>query len=560
MSRRAWIISPFWDATLFIASPLLVIAAFVPLRAWVRSEQLSLWLLAFFTFGHHLPGFLRAYGDRELFARFRWRFLLAPPLVLAVSLWTDQRNLHGLLFLVFAWDIWHVLRQQYGFLRIYDAKLGVTDGRTARLDHALTLSWYITLIVMSPHYRHDLLLRLFSSGVPIFSPAALSAAETVLLAFSGALTLLYVLHHRRRPFNWRKLAALGSFLFATWYLYVALDDFIAGFAIWSAFHCLQYFGIVWAFHQKRRDQPGALAAWMRMLFRPRPALALCYLGLIFAYGGINYAARLLEGGAVSRLLMCLVISSGALHYYYDAFIWKIREPATARTLRLPVMAGVLRSPGLAQAALFGVALGVLSLLEIRRPNTEVNVLEALTRLSPEAAVSHLNWGNVLRRQGRLGDAEKTFARAAELEPRMPLSRYQLGLALAAQGKDLQAADAFRQAHEVDPSLTEARKNAAMLWTKGGIEAVRAGDTGTAFALFRRAAEWDPDSVDARINFGNLLMMRGDYRNAESEFRAALALQPDHGLAHHNLALLLARLGREAEARQHRRITLEGRAP
>lgn len=559
MNRRAWIISPFWDATLFIASPLLVIAAFVPLRAWVRSEQLSLWLLAFFTFGHHLPGFLRAYGDRELFARFRWRFLLAPPLLLAATLWTDQRNLHGLLFLVFAWDIWHVLMQQYGFLRIYDAKLGVTDGRTARLDHALTLSWYVTLIVMSPHYRHDLLLRLFSSGIPVFSAAALSAIEAGLLTLSGALTVLYVLHHRNRPLNWRKLAALGSFLFATWYLYVALNDFIAGFAIWSAFHCLQYFGIVWAFQQRRRDQPAALAGWMRALFRPRPALVFCYAGLILAYGGINYATRMIEGGAVSRLLMCLVITSGALHYYYDAFLWKIREPETARTFRLPVMAGVLRSPGLAQAALFAAALGALSLLEIRRPNAETNVLEALARLSPDAAVSHLNWGNALRRERRLEDAEKTFARAAELEPQAPLPRYQLGLTLAAQGKDLQAADAFRQAHELDPSLTEARKNAAMLWTKSGIEAVRAGDTRTAFALFRRAAEWDPDLVDARVNLGNLLMMRGEYRNAESEFRAALALQPDHRLAHHNLGLLLARLGREAEARRHLQTGAERRA-
>ena len=67
---------------------------------------------------------MRAYGDRELFARYRWRFLLAPPLILAATLWFSARDLHGLLLLVFTWDIWHVLMQHYGFMRIYDAKQG----------------------------------------------------------------------------------------------------------------------------------------------------------------------------------------------------------------------------------------------------------------------------------------------------------------------------------------------------------------------------------------------------------------------------------------------------
>src|SRR5262245_21579293 len=101
-SGSGWILSPFWDSALFIGAPLICIAAFVPLRSFWGSENLSLFLLAFFTFGHHLPGFIRAYGDRELFARYRWRFLLAPPIVLATTLWFNASELHGLLFLVFA--------------------------------------------------------------------------------------------------------------------------------------------------------------------------------------------------------------------------------------------------------------------------------------------------------------------------------------------------------------------------------------------------------------------------------------------------------------------------
>jgi tetratricopeptide (TPR) repeat protein len=555
-ARSPWILSPFWDLALFIASPLLVIAAFVPLRAWVRSEQLSLWLLAFFTFGHHLPGFLRAYGDRELFARYRWRFLLAPPLVFAATAWTDQRNLHGLLLLVFAWDIWHVLMQQYGFLRIYDAKAGTTDAVTARLDWAIAICWYVTLIVLSPHYRHDLMFRVFSSGIPLFSASALGALETALLAISIAVTVVYVVHvFRRPPLNWRKHAALAAFLFATWYLYVALDDFAAGFAVWSAFHCLQYFGIVWAYNRSRSGRPGALAGWARSLFSPGSVRVLCYAALIAGYGAINYAGRLAEQAAVSRWIMCFVIASGALHYYYDAFIWKIREPETARALRLPVAGQVLRSPGLAQAAVFGMALVGLSVLEARRPNPDAEVRQALTLFSPDAPVSHLNWGNQLRAAGRLEEARTAYSRAAETDPRSAQARFQLGLALADLGRALEAAEAFEQALDRDPSLGEARNNAATMWKRSGIAAVEASDHARALEYFGRAVPLNPADADLRVNLGNLLMIAGRFQEAEQEFRAALASSPNHAMSHNNLGLLLTRTGRMDEARRHLEFAL-----
>jgi tetratricopeptide (TPR) repeat protein len=549
-ARSPWILGPVWDLALFIASPLLVIAVFVPLRSWAGSERISLWLLAFFTFGHHLPGFLRAYGDRELFARFRWRFLLAPPLVFGATAWTDQRNLHGLLLLVFAWDIWHVLMQQYGFLRIYDAKAGTTDARTARLDWAVAISWYVTLIVLSPHYRHDLLFRAFSSGVPVFSPALLAGLEGTLMVLSAVVTLLYAARQRRRPFNWRKLGALASFLFASWYLYVALDDFVAGFAIWSAFHCLQYFGLVWAYNRQRRDQPGTLTAWSRRLFSPRPPMVLFYAALIAAWGAVNYAGRWLDGAAASRWLMCFVITSGALHYYYDAFIWKIREPETARALQLPAAGRVLRSPGLAQAALFGLALLFLSLLETSRPNPDSEIRLALTRFAPDSSVSHLNWASFLRARGRLDEARAAYARAAALDARSARARFELGLVLADLGRDLDAAEAFEDALRLDPVLAEARGNAAIAWRRSGNAALASGERPAAMERFRKALGWNPADVDARVNVGGLLLLDGKVAEAEREFRAAVAAGPDHALAHNNLGLALVRRGRWEEARPH----------
>ena len=176
-----WIISPLWDSVLFIGAPLVCIATLLPLSRLWTSEQTAVFLLAFFTFGHHFPGFVRTYGDRELFARYRLRFLLAPPLIFATALWFDLKDLHGLVIFVSAWDIWHVLMQHYGFMRIYDAKQGVMSSVVSRMDWAVSISWYLTLIIASPHYRHNLLSRAYAAGLPLISASTFVTVQNLMM-------------------------------------------------------------------------------------------------------------------------------------------------------------------------------------------------------------------------------------------------------------------------------------------------------------------------------------------------------------------------------------------
>lgn len=580
-----WILSPGWDWLLFIGSPLVVAALFVPLIGRVRSEQLSLFLLAFFTFGHHLPGFLRAYGDRDLFARYKWRFLLAPPLVFAATLASDTHGLHGLLLLVFLWDIWHVLMQHYGFMRIYDAKMGVTDSKTARLDWGVSLSWYVTAIAWSPHYVHDLFYRVFSSGVPVVPAGLVKAVTWGLAALSVLVTVLYVAHQWRRRMNLRKLATLAAFLFASWYLYAGIRDFVAGFAIWSAFHCLQYFGIVWAYNRNRREREGALAGWAEAMFAPRPLWVACYAAVILAYGAVNYSTQWIADETARRWLMSFVITSGALHYYYDAFIWKIREPETARWLKLPAAAGIMRNPGLAQASVFTAALIALALLEMRHPGQEMEIRRALARIAQGAEVAHLNLGDALREAKMPGQALEAYQEAARRGGSAE-AHHKLGLALAALDRPAEALAEFERAAALDAAHVEAHYNAALLLARRGepdralrhlasafpgadsvgqaskqpdaagllnnlgLGKLRAGRRDEARALFERAANLAPKDAGIRVNLGSLYMMERRWSQAEGEFRAAVAADPRHAMAHNNLGLLLIETGRREQARPH----------
>ena len=148
-----------------------------------------------------------------------------------------------------------------------------------------------------------------------------------------------------------------------------------------------------------------------------------------------------------------------------------------------------------------------------------------------------------------------------------------------------AEKSFVQALELSPDLFEAHHQA-------GILAGQRGDSRRAIAYLRRAAELHPAGAQIRYNLGVALSATvGGLANAEEQFTATLALQPDHAGAqravrdlrllqdsleaavakwrrsvqthpsdpvhHYNLAVALSKLGRlrEAEIEYRRALAL-----
>src|SRR4051794_30042169 len=106
-SSSRWVMSPAADLLLVIGAPLLSALFVLPLSELTSPATVWAIVMAFGAAGHHLPGFLRTYGDRALFRRYRLRFLLAPPIFLAASIVFSLRNLHGLALFALVWSIWH---------------------------------------------------------------------------------------------------------------------------------------------------------------------------------------------------------------------------------------------------------------------------------------------------------------------------------------------------------------------------------------------------------------------------------------------------------------------
>ncbi len=119
-----WILNRWRDLLLFVGTPILLIPVFAAAQARCSAQDIFLFVGAFGAMGHHLPGMIRAYGDRALFQRFRTRFIIAPVALLAVCIWSSFYNIQAVQLVALAWGIWHGMMQTYGFCRIYDAKSG----------------------------------------------------------------------------------------------------------------------------------------------------------------------------------------------------------------------------------------------------------------------------------------------------------------------------------------------------------------------------------------------------------------------------------------------------
>jgi hypothetical protein len=73
-----WILDSWRDLILYVCTPLLLLPIFIAAQGFWSAEDIYLFVAAFGAMGHHLPGMIRAYGDRALFQRFRSRFICAP--------------------------------------------------------------------------------------------------------------------------------------------------------------------------------------------------------------------------------------------------------------------------------------------------------------------------------------------------------------------------------------------------------------------------------------------------------------------------------------------------
>src|SRR6266702_3001702 len=443
-----WILDSWRDLILYVCTPLVIIPVFVVAQARWSAEDIYLFVAAFGAMGHHLPGMIRAYGDRALFQRFRWRFIIAPIFLVVVCTTSFLWDLKNIVLIAFIWGVWHGMMQTYGFGRIYDAKVGSFAALTRRLDFALCGIWFATAVLLSSQRMTDTLDSYYSAGGPFIPPGLLRAAQQALLALAIAVAGVFLANFIRmwisgkRP-NPVKLVLLITSISFWWYCNNIVASVLVGVALFEVFHDVQYLSLVWIYNRKRVETDSSIGGFMRFVFRRSGALVGVYVGLVLAYGGLSLSKSYVGIEAVKRILTGVVTASALLHFYYDGFIWKVREKSTRQSFGITGgTADVSRNAFLPSWALHGakwlavfvIPLAVLWFAEAHSAQGKRERLAAIVADHPSSVRAHFNYETALQEAGRTDEAAGQFSAALRLNPGSAKGHVNLAGLLMEEGK------------------------------------------------------------------------------------------------------------------------------
>jgi Tfp pilus assembly protein PilF len=578
-----WILDSWRDLILYVCTPLLLVPIFVGVQGFWSAEDIYLFVAAFGAMGHHLPGMIRAYGDRALFQRFRWRFILAPIFLVVVCAAFSLWDLKGIVLAAFVWGVWHGMMQTYGFCRIYDAKVGSFAELTRRLDFALCGIWFATAVLLSPQRMTDTLETYYAAGGPFIPPALLRSAQQGLLALACAISGIFLVNFVRMWVQGKRPSPVKLVLLVTsisfwWYCNNIVASVLVGIALFEVFHDVQYLSLVWIYNRKRVESDRSIGGFMRFVFRRSGALVGVYVGLVFAYGGLSLSKSYVGIEAVKRILTGVVTASALLHFYYDGFIWKVREKSTRQSLGISGgIADVSTNAFLPNWALHGakwvavfvIPLAALWFAEVHSGQGKLERLAAIVADLPSSVRAHFNYATALQEDGRTDEAAGQFSEALRLNPGSAKGHVNLAALLMEKGKPDEAQPHFEQALRIEPKNAEYHSGYAYLLEQLGRDKQAAAECEAAIRLapksaqahysygaflekhgkpeeaiahYRQALQVDPRLVDAHIDLGSLVFQNGDVAEAKDHFQKASSLNPKLAQPHNYLGEVFMREG------------------
>jgi hypothetical protein len=335
------------------------------LHAGAGVSGLVLWWVWILTLdGPHIFATLsRTYLDRrERQARRRllWGSLgwfAAGPLFFGLSVLLGRRLPFDLfLALTSLWAYWHVVRQHYGVMTLYQRKNGDTHPLDRRVDSVTLyvglLAPFTAFALTHPVARRSLGLGQEPGAEALIAQACWAAALAVMTIFAA-----------RQLQRWRAglgvntpkvlllAAALGLSALLFHPTVASRLEFLMFAAVVTAMHNIQYHGIVWFYHRNRYHGSGVDHAAFGLAPRISQrfliyaacgvAFTLLYRGLGCGFGAHpgcgTFDTQLMLGPGLSlRDLVSGFIWGFALqHYYLDQKIWRVsRDAGLNRDLKL----------------------------------------------------------------------------------------------------------------------------------------------------------------------------------------------------------------------------------
>ena len=321
------------------------------------SAMLLWWFWILSVDGPHVFATLsRTYLDQQEWGARSKLFLLSllwylpGPLAVFGSIYA-QTPVPYFLFLAFAslWAYWHVVRQHYGFLVLYQKKNGEAAGKANKADYwvfyVLMLAPFVSFVLRHPGARERLGLPMFITPVEQY----IIHADHILIIAALAFYLAKEFHSFRSgsafnlPKNLFLLCCVPLHLLIFLHPYISTHLPIRLFVVFVTFyHNVQYHGIVWFYNRNRygnRDPKYGAASWINRNFVLYYAAGLLFtityrytnwyfLGINVPFlSGPNSISQMALGFdfTISDLAFAFWWGFAFHHYYLDQKIWKLSK-------------------------------------------------------------------------------------------------------------------------------------------------------------------------------------------------------------------------------------------
>lgn len=339
---QPWLSDPVFECV-FIALPMVlpVIAVFVFPDYFTTTEISTFWWVALvlcIDVSHVYSTLFRLYWDRATFQAHKRLLLIIPVagFIVAISIHLYDALIFWRVLAYIA--VYHFVRQQYGFMRLYSRKEPAVKWKRNVDAIAIYAATIYPLVYW--HMQGTDKIAWFVKGD--FIKVSLDDYAPLLSALYYGIITVYVIKElalsvKDRSFNIPKnLIVIGTYL--SWYMgIVAFQGDLIFTLLNVVAHGIPYMGLIWLYGEKKSKT--------NFSFGVKGALIFGAVLLLFAYVEENLwdsfvwndhpemfvpFGGVVENPIVLSVIVALLVLPQITHYVLDGFIWRFSKDANAR--------------------------------------------------------------------------------------------------------------------------------------------------------------------------------------------------------------------------------------
>lgn len=343
--HRHWLTNPRKELSLIMAPlfvPVIVVFVF---RDYFEShtEVTSLWwllLVLLIDVSHVYSTVFRFYWEKATFHKYKSLLVIIPVSAFAVGVAVHLYDSFLFWRLLAYAALYHFIRQQYGFLRLYARQQNQT-----KIQKWIDGTAIYAATIYPVLYWHLHLTQALSWFVPHdFISIQFPYADQVILSLYVVIIFVYIskevyLSYRTRDFNVPKnCLVVGTML--SWYVGIVVFNGDLTFTFLNVVaHGIPYMGLVWMYGEKKATPTFSFGIKGVLIF-VGVVMALSYfeesLWDIFVWKDhpsiFPFLTQLnpVHEPVVLSLLVPLLVLPQITHYVLDGFIWRFSKDANAR--------------------------------------------------------------------------------------------------------------------------------------------------------------------------------------------------------------------------------------